>query len=75
MLRLLVAGRSNPQTGAELYMTAETVKSHVAQILRKLDVTSRTQAAIRGRELGFQAKQNPAAAGGRVRRARSLGEG
>ena len=29
-----------------------TVKSHVTRILRKLDVTSRTQAAARARELG-----------------------
>ncbi|MFZ5817634.1 MAG: LuxR C-terminal-related transcriptional regulator [Bacillota bacterium] len=53
VLRLLVAGRTNRQIGEELYITEETVKTHVAHILRKLDVTSRTQAAIRGRELGF----------------------
>ncbi|HWI62721.1 MAG TPA: LuxR C-terminal-related transcriptional regulator [Symbiobacteriaceae bacterium] len=53
VLRLVVAGRSNPQIAAELFVSAETVKSHVAHILRKLDVTTRTQAAIRGRELGF----------------------
>lgn len=53
VLRLVVAGRTNRQIGEELYITEETVKSHVAHILRKLDVTSRTQAAVRGRELGF----------------------
>jgi LuxR family maltose regulon positive regulatory protein len=53
VLKLIVAGRTNRQIGEELYITEETVKTHVVRILRKLDVASRTQAAIRGRELGF----------------------
>jgi len=53
VLRLIVAGRTNKQIGQELYITEETVKTHVAHILRKLDLTSRTQAAMRGRELGY----------------------
>jgi LuxR family maltose regulon positive regulatory protein len=53
VLRLLVAGCTNRQIGKQLYVTEETVKTHVVHILRKLDVTSRTQAAVLGRELGF----------------------
>lgn len=53
VLKLIVAGRTNREIARELYVTEDTVKSHVAHILRKLDVTSRTQAAIRGRELGL----------------------
>lgn len=53
VLKLLVVGRTNRQIGEELYITEETVKTHVVRILRKLDVTSRTQAAVRGRELGY----------------------
>lgn len=53
VLRLVVAGRTNRQIGQELFISEETVKSHVVHILRKMDVTSRTQAAIRGREMGF----------------------
>lgn len=53
VLKLLVAGRTNREIGKVLYIGEETVKSHVAHILRKLEVTSRTQAAVRGRELGF----------------------
>jgi LuxR family maltose regulon positive regulatory protein len=53
VLRLIVTGCTNRQIGEQLYITEETVKSHVVHILRKLDVTSRTQAAIRGRELGL----------------------
>ena len=53
VLKLLVAGRTNLQISGELFVSIETVKSHVAHLLRKLDVSSRTQAAIRARELGF----------------------
>ena len=53
VLRLIVAGRTNRQIGTELYIAEETVKSHVVHILHKLGVSSRTQAAVRGRELGF----------------------
>jgi len=53
VLKLIVAGRTNREIARELFVTEDTVKSHVAHILRKLDVTSRTQAAIRGRELGL----------------------
>ncbi|MDD4081085.1 MAG: response regulator transcription factor [Eubacteriales bacterium] len=53
VLKLLALGRTNLQIGKELYITSETVKSHVSHIFRKLDVNSRTQAANRARELGF----------------------
>lgn len=53
VLKLLVAGCSNFQISTELYISNETVKSHVAHLLRKLDVSSRAQAAVRAQELGF----------------------
>lgn len=53
VLKLLVVGRTNLQIGKELYISGETVKSHIAHLFRKLDVSSRAQAAIRARELGF----------------------
>jgi ATP/maltotriose-dependent transcriptional regulator MalT len=53
VLRLLIAGASNKEIGAALYIGEETVKTHVARILRKLDVTTRARAAARGRELGY----------------------
>jgi DNA-binding CsgD family transcriptional regulator len=45
VLRLLAAGRTNPQIGAELYISPTTARVHVSNILRKLGVTSRVQAA------------------------------
>lgn len=53
VLALIVAGCTNRQIAQQLYIGEETVKSHVVHILRKLGVTSRTQAAVRGRELGL----------------------
>jgi DNA-binding CsgD family transcriptional regulator len=45
VLRLLAAGRTNPQIGAELFISRTTARVHVSNILRKLGVTSRVQAA------------------------------
>ena len=45
MLRLLAAGRTNPQIGAELYISASTASVHVSNILRKLGVSSRVRPA------------------------------
>jgi DNA-binding CsgD family transcriptional regulator len=42
---LLSAGRSNRQIAAALVVSPETVKSHVGQILRKLGVANRVEAA------------------------------
>lgn len=53
VLNLLIAGHTNLQISDELHVSRETVKSHVEHIFRKLDVHSRTQAAIRARELGL----------------------
>ncbi|WP_246599796.1 LuxR C-terminal-related transcriptional regulator [Clostridium lacusfryxellense] len=51
VLRLLVAGLTNVQISGELYISKETVKSHVEHIFNKLDVHSRTQAVIRASKL------------------------
>lgn len=53
VLRLLMAGASNPSIASSLIISPFTVKNHVARILEKLGVTTRTLAALRGRELGL----------------------
>ena len=53
MLRLLAAGRTNPQIGAELYISASTASVHVSNILRKLGVSSRVQAAAIAERAGL----------------------
>ena len=53
VLRLLAAGRSNKEIGAELHITEGTVKNHMTNILGKLGALDRTQAALKARELGL----------------------
>jgi DNA-binding NarL/FixJ family response regulator len=45
VLRLVAAGRSNPQIAAELVLSEKTVARHLSNIFSKLDVGSRTAAA------------------------------
>jgi DNA-binding NarL/FixJ family response regulator len=39
------AGKTNRQIAAELYISVKTVEFHLAQILARLDVDSRTEIA------------------------------
>jgi DNA-binding CsgD family transcriptional regulator/tetratricopeptide (TPR) repeat protein len=45
VLRLVAAGRSNPEVGAELFISAKTASVHVSNIMSKLGVSSRGEAA------------------------------
>jgi ATP/maltotriose-dependent transcriptional regulator MalT len=51
VLRLVAAGHSNRQIAAELFLTLNTVKSHIHHIYGKLGSASRIQAVARAREL------------------------
>jgi DNA-binding NarL/FixJ family response regulator len=53
VLRLLAAGRTNPEVGAELYISTTTARVHVSNILRKLGVSSRVQAATVAERAGL----------------------
>jgi two-component system, NarL family, response regulator LiaR len=46
VLILLARGRSNKEVARELSIGQQTVKTYVSSILKKLNVSSRTQAAL-----------------------------
>ena len=46
VLTMIVEGRSNPEIGSALYLSTNTIKSHVNGILNKLGVNDRVQAAV-----------------------------
>jgi DNA-binding NarL/FixJ family response regulator len=46
VLKLLATGETNRQIAQRLFVSEETIKSHVASILRKLSVPDRTRAAV-----------------------------
>lgn len=53
ILQFLAQGLSNPEIAAQLYLAEGTVKNYVTNILQKTGARDRTQAALRGRELGL----------------------
>ncbi|MGA9998166.1 MAG: response regulator transcription factor [Pyrinomonadaceae bacterium] len=53
VLELIVRGNSNKEIGSELKISEATVKSHINNILSKLGVTDRTQAATTALQRGI----------------------
>jgi DNA-binding NarL/FixJ family response regulator len=53
VLRLVAKGRANKEIAHELNIGEKTVKSHVSSILAKLNVPSRTQAALYAVRIGL----------------------
>ena len=51
VLRLVADGRSNPEIASELFISAKTASVHVSNILGKLGVTSRGEAAATAHRL------------------------
>jgi two-component system, NarL family, response regulator LiaR len=58
VLRLIAEGDSNTAIAERLVISENTVKSHVSNILSKLHLTDRTQAAIYAWRSGMMRKQN-----------------
>jgi|SRR5215831_2660082 len=53
ILRLIAKGDSNREIADALFLAEGTVKNHVTNILGKLDVRDRTQAALKAKEMGL----------------------
>lgn len=54
VLRELLDGRSNKEIAVTLNVSEETVKTHVAAILRHFDVQNRTQAVVAAARRGYR---------------------
>jgi DNA-binding NarL/FixJ family response regulator len=53
VLKLIAQGKANKQIARELFIDESTIKSHVHSILSKLNVKSRTQAALHAVRVGL----------------------
>ncbi len=59
VLRELLDGRSNRDISEKLEISDETVKTHVAAILRHFDVQNRTQAVVAAARCGYRQFSKP----------------
>jgi DNA-binding NarL/FixJ family response regulator len=53
VLRLVATGATNREIAATLYIAEGTVRNHLTNILDKLGVSDRTQAAVKAKEFGL----------------------
>ena len=53
VLQLAADGMSNKEMASELYIAPTTARDHMQSIMRKLQVNSRTAAAVAGLKLGL----------------------
>lgn len=53
VLVCLASGKTNRQIAKELHLSLSTVKRHVERVIAKLEVSDRTQAAVRAVEMGL----------------------
>jgi DNA-binding CsgD family transcriptional regulator len=53
VLQLVAGNASNREIAAALFISSETVKSHLTQIRNKLPARSRLHAAVKGIRLGL----------------------
>ncbi|HYH21277.1 MAG TPA: response regulator transcription factor [Azospirillum sp.] len=59
VLEMIVMGKPNKVIAYELDLAESTVKAHVSAVLRKLHVTSRTQAVINAGKIALKLRAHP----------------
>lgn len=50
ILKLIAEGKSNKQIASDIFLSIETVKTHIRKIFKKLEVNNRMEAVIAARE-------------------------
>ena len=53
ILRLLAHGKDNGEIAAEVFVSPSTVKNHISNVLKKLEVKNRIQAAVYATQAGI----------------------
>ena len=53
VLRFLAHGLTTAQTGTEMFISENTVKTHIRHILEKLEVSNRAEAVAKATQLGL----------------------
>jgi two-component system, NarL family, response regulator LiaR len=63
VLRLLAQGQANKEIARSLHIAEKTVKTHVSNILAKLGLQSRTQAALYALRVGIASPESTGTTG------------
>ena len=58
VLSLLADGKSNQEIADSLFVSTNTIKTHVARLYEKLEVRRRTEAVSKARQLGILEKMS-----------------
>jgi DNA-binding NarL/FixJ family response regulator len=53
VLRFLSRGLTTAQTGTEMFISENTVKTHIRHILEKLEVSNRAEAVAKATQIGL----------------------
>lgn len=70
VIRLVAVGMTNQGIGRELYLSTDTVRSHVARMCRRMDAHNRAHLVTRAVERGILVDPAGASAGVRMLRSR-----